>query len=373
MHKNDVRDALRGVTGPGAEKGLVAAAAVEWVASCDGQVSVRLHMPACSGEADYVGVSERAGEAIARKAAGMGEKVESLTIEFVDRAGAVLFTARGGANAPKEDHAGASATAASGSASASTSASPGHRPIPGLREGGSGSGGSESRAPKAQDGSSGLPGVRHAIAVGAGKGGVGKSSVAVNLAVGLARRGHSVGLMDGDIYGPSLPTMLGLEAMEQVVREGLLQPYLVHGVKAITIGKLVDPEKPLIWRGPMAHGAFKQLTEQTQWGELEYLIVDLPPGTGDVSLTMAQTLKLTGAVVVCTPQKVAQDDAVRAARMRVVSRRVRLERLYLRRLSASRRWSRRLETRAGSTSRAWRLTTSSWPSVRSRRRSLSGA
>jgi ATP-binding protein involved in chromosome partitioning len=95
----------------------------------------------------------------------------------------------------------------------------------------------------------------------------------------------------------------------------MLQPFYVHGIKCMTIGKLVDPEKPLIWRGPMAHGAFKQLVEQTEWGQLDYLIIDLPPGTGDVALTMAQLLRLTGAVVVCTPQKVAQDDAIRALRM----------------------------------------------------------
>ncbi|CAN5870604.1 Mrp/NBP35 family ATP-binding protein [soil metagenome] len=160
-----------------------------------------------------------------------------------------------------------------------------------------------------------LPGVKHVIAVGAGKGGVGKSTVAVNLAVGLALRGHAVGLLDGDIYGPSLPTMLGLDGMQTNMVGNMLQPFYVHGVKAMTIGKLVDPEKPLIWRGPMAHGAFKQLVDQTEWGELDYLIIDLPPGTGDVSLTMAQVLRLRGAVVVCTPQVVAQDDAVRAVKM----------------------------------------------------------
>jgi ATP-binding protein involved in chromosome partitioning len=133
--------------------------------------------------------------------------------------------------------------------------------------------------------------------------------------VGLARKGCSAGLLDGDIYGPSMPTMLGLQAIEQSVVGGKLQPFFVHGVKAITIGKLVEEGKPLIWRGPMAHGAFKQLAEQTDWGELDYLVIDLPPGTGDVSLTMAQMLKLRGAVVVCTPQRVAQDDAVRAAKM----------------------------------------------------------
>jgi len=173
----------------------------------------------------------------------------------------------------------------------------------------------QSTPPAPQSVAPALPGVRHAIAVGAGKGGVGKSTIAVNLAVALARRGHAVGLLDGDIYGPSLPTMLGLHALEQAVVAGKLSPHAVHGIKAITIGKLVETEKPLIWRGPMAHGAFKQLVERTEWGELDYLVIDLPPGTGDVSLTMAQTLRLTGAVVVCTPQKVAQDDAVRAVRM----------------------------------------------------------
>jgi len=161
----------------------------------------------------------------------------------------------------------------------------------------------------------GVPGVKHIIAVGAGKGGVGKSTVAVNLAIGLAQKGHSVGVLDGDIYGPSLPTMLGLQALDQAVIESTLQPFLVHGIKSITMGKLVDSDKPLIWRGPMAHGAFHQLIERTQWGELDYLIIDLPPGTGDVPLTLAQSVQLTGAVIVCTPQKVAQDDAVRAAKM----------------------------------------------------------
>ena len=160
-----------------------------------------------------------------------------------------------------------------------------------------------------------LPNVKHVIAVGAGKGGVGKSTVSVNLAVGLARMGAKVGLLDGDIYGPSAPTMLGLHELPGAIRNEMLIPFEVHGIRAITIGKLVDPEKALIWRGPMAHGAFNQLALQTEWGELDYLIVDLPPGTGDVPLTLAQLLPLTGAVVVCTPQRVAQDDARRAVRM----------------------------------------------------------
>jgi ATP-binding protein involved in chromosome partitioning len=161
-----------------------------------------------------------------------------------------------------------------------------------------------------------LPQVKNIIAVGAGKGGVGKSTVSVNLAVGLSRAGATVGLMDGDIYGPSMPTMLGIRGVPPSVRGAKILPHQVHGIHAITIGSLVEQDKPLIWRGPMAHGAFKQLLlDNTEWPELDYLIVDLPPGTGDVPLTLCQLLPLTGAVVVATPQQVALDDAVRAVRM----------------------------------------------------------
>ncbi len=161
-----------------------------------------------------------------------------------------------------------------------------------------------------------LPQVKNIVAVGAGKGGVGKSTVAVNLAVGLSREGASVGLMDGDIYGPSMPTMLGIKGMPPAVRGNKLVPFFVHGIHAVTIGAIVEQDKPLIWRGPMAHGAFKQLLmDNTEWPDLDYLIVDLPPGTGDVPLTLCQLLPLTGAVVVATPQQVALDDAVRAVKM----------------------------------------------------------
>jgi ATP-binding protein involved in chromosome partitioning len=161
-----------------------------------------------------------------------------------------------------------------------------------------------------------LPQVKYVIAVGAGKGGVGKSTLAVNLAVGLQRAGATVGLMDGDVYGPSLPTMLGIKGRQPEVTGSRILPFHVHGIHAITIGALVEQDKPLIWRGPMAQGAFKQLfSDNTDWPDLDYLIVDLPPGTGDVALTLCQHLPLTGAVVVATPQQVALDDAVRALRM----------------------------------------------------------
>jgi len=161
-----------------------------------------------------------------------------------------------------------------------------------------------------------LPQVKNVIAVGAGKGGVGKSTIALNIAIGLSRAGAAVGLMDGDIYGPSMPTMLGIKGLPPQVRGAKILPFHVHGIHAVTIGALVEPDKPLIWRGPMAHGAFKQLLiDNTDWPPLDYLIVDLPPGTGDVPLTLCQLLPLSGAVIVATPQQVALDDAIRALRM----------------------------------------------------------
>ena len=173
--------------------------------------------------------------------------------------------------------------------------------------------------PPAPSANSPLPQVKNIIAVGAGKGGVGKSTVALNLAVALQRKGFAVGLMDGDVYGPSMPTMLGIKGAVPKIsptNKSKILPHRVHGIHAITIGSLVEPEKPLIWRGPMAQGAFKQLlVDNTDWPPLDYLIVDLPPGTGDVPLTLCQMLPLSGAVVVATPQQVALDDATRAVRM----------------------------------------------------------
>jgi len=167
-----------------------------------------------------------------------------------------------------------------------------------------------------QPAQSALPQVKNVVAVGAGKGGVGKSTIALNLAIGLQRAGAAVGLMDGDIYGPSMPTLLGVKGVQPEVRGNKILPHHVHGIYAVTIGSLVPQDKPLIWRGPMAHGAFKQLLlDNTDWPALDYLIVDLPPGTGDVPLSLCQMLPLTGAVVVATPQQVALDDAVRAVKM----------------------------------------------------------
>jgi ATP-binding protein involved in chromosome partitioning len=160
-----------------------------------------------------------------------------------------------------------------------------------------------------------LPGVKNIIAVGAGKGGVGKSTAAVLLAFGLQRSGATVGLLDADVYGPSIPTLTGVEGAKPKVRDNMLVPVTAGEVKIMSIGFMVDRDKALIWRGPMTHGVVKQFLEQVDWGELDYLIVDLPPGTGDVPLSLAQSIPMTGAVVICTPQDVALLDARRAVRM----------------------------------------------------------
>ena len=153
------------------------------------------------------------------------------------------------------------------------------------------------------------------IAVGSGKGGVGKSTVAASLALGLQKAGAKVGLMDADVYGPSIPHLLGVNEKPTATAEKRLQPIEANGLKLMSMGFLVPPEEAVIWRGPMLHGAITQFLRDTDWGELDYLIIDMPPGTGDIALTLSQLLPLTGAVVVCTPQDVALLDAVKAVAM----------------------------------------------------------
>jgi ATP-binding protein involved in chromosome partitioning len=164
-----------------------------------------------------------------------------------------------------------------------------------------------------------LPNVKNIIAVGSGKGGVGKSTVSVNLALALAKDGAKVGLMDADIYGPSVPIMLGIKGerplMKEVDGKGMIVPIEVMGIKAMSIGLLIDDRQAVVWRGPMASSALKQFVTDVLWGDLDYLIIDLPPGTGDIHLTMVQTIPVTGAVIVTTPQEVALADAKKAIMM----------------------------------------------------------
>ena len=160
-----------------------------------------------------------------------------------------------------------------------------------------------------------VPGIRNIIAVGAGKGGVGKSTTAVNLAVALQRKGARVGLMDADVYGPNTPQMLGIDRGPEVSEAKRMIPPEAFGIKVISMGMLVPADQPIIWRGPMLHGAVQQFMRDVEWGELDYLVVDLPPGTGDVSLSMAQSVPVAGAVVVTTPQGVSVSDVRKAVAM----------------------------------------------------------
>ncbi len=159
-----------------------------------------------------------------------------------------------------------------------------------------------------------IPGVRNLIAVGSGKGGVGKTTVSVNLAVGLATLGHRVGLLDADVYGPNVPLMMGINRTPMALGDRI-QPLESFGVKLMSMGFLNPGDKPLVWRGPMLHSVIQQFLRGVDWGELDYLVIDLPPGTGDVQLTLIQTAPITGAVVVTTPSDVSLEDARKAVHM----------------------------------------------------------
>ncbi len=160
-----------------------------------------------------------------------------------------------------------------------------------------------------------IPGIKNIIAVASGKGGVGKSTTAVNLALALAAEGASVGMLDADIYGPSQPTMLGISGRPESKDGKSLEPMEGHGIQAISIGFLIDADTPMVWRGPMVTQALEQLLRDTRWRDLDYLIVDLPPGTGDIQLTLAQKVPVTGALIVTTPQDIALIDARKGLKM----------------------------------------------------------
>lgn len=157
--------------------------------------------------------------------------------------------------------------------------------------------------------------VKHVVAVASGKGGVGKSTVTANLALALSREGYSVGLLDADIYGPSMPTMFGTHERPKPAGDKRIHPVEAQGVKIMSIGFVVDPDQPMVWRGPMVHGALQQFLEQVEWGELDFVLVDMPPGTGDAQLTLTQKAPLSGAIIVSTPQQVALIDARKGLKM----------------------------------------------------------
>ncbi len=160
-----------------------------------------------------------------------------------------------------------------------------------------------------------IPGVDAVVAVGSGKGGVGKTTLAVNLALALTKLGHKVGLLDADVYGPNVPLMLGSSSTPRLLEDNRIEPLERYGVKVISVGFLNPGDKPLIWRGPMLHQIMREFIQRVDWGKLEYLIVDLPPGTGDVAISLIQTVPLTGAIVVSTPSDVSLQDARKAIEM----------------------------------------------------------
>ncbi len=170
-------------------------------------------------------------------------------------------------------------------------------------------------AHKAQQGVTLLPNVKNIIAVASGKGGVGKSTTSVNLALALAAEGATVGLLDADIYGPSQPQMLGINGRPESTDGKSMDPMLAHGIQAMSIGFLIDNDTPMVWRGPMVTGALEQLLRDTKWRDLDYLVIDLPPGTGDIQLTLAQKIPVTGAIIVTTPQDIALLDARKGLKM----------------------------------------------------------
>ncbi len=159
-----------------------------------------------------------------------------------------------------------------------------------------------------------IPGIAHIIAVGSGKGGVGKTTVAANLALGLVALGHKVGLMDADVYGPNIPLMMGISDRPEAMGDRI-QPLEQYNLKLMSMGFVSPGDKPLVWRGPMLHGVIQQFLRQVDWGELDYLVIDLPPGTGDVQLTLMQTAPISGAVIVTTPSDVSLEDARKAVNM----------------------------------------------------------
>ena len=271
-----LRAALRAITDPASGQDIVAAGLVEGIEIREGLVQVAL----------------------------LTDRAHAAKMEPVRKAVEVLL-----ARQPGVVNAAVVLTAQKPPQAAAPAAQPG-----GHQHGGHQPGGHGQQGGHAQKAALLLPDVKAIVAVASGKGGVGKSTVAVNLAVALALRGHKVGLLDADIYGPSLPRMLGL-ARRPEVKGDKMQPLEAWGVKCMSIGFLVEEETPMIWRGPMVMGALEQMLGQVSWGTLDVLVVDMPPGTGDAQLTMAQRVALTGAVIVSTPQDIALIDARRGVKM----------------------------------------------------------
>lgn len=278
IHPQEVTKALASVKDPATGRDLVALGCVKGVETGEGRVSVALELPPAAG------VNTAAGQRLLRAAQEAVEKLEGGAVE--------IHVAR-----PQSEAAGAHGPAAA------------HGPA-GAPGAGRGTAPNEAAGQRPNL----APGVKTTIAVASGKGGVGKSTVAANLAVALVAAGRSVGLMDADVYGPSVPMLVGARREPQVV-EGKIEPPIEHGVKIISMGYFLPKDEAIIWRGPMLHKTVQQFLGDVRWGELDYLVIDLPPGTGDIQLSLCQTAALTGAVIVSTPQDLALTVASKAIAM----------------------------------------------------------
>lgn len=269
-----ILDALRNVTDPISGKDLVSAGIIQGLQSRDGNVAFAIEVPAEKG-AEMEPLRKQAEDTV-------------FALNGVVSATVVLTAERpAGASQPQQDH---------GHADGAGHTKPG-QPVP----------------PQGQGEL--MPGVKSIIAVASGKGGVGKSTTAVNIALGLSAGGRKVGLLDADIYGPSMPRMMGISGRPNSADGKTLDPMENYGIKVMSIGFMVDEETPMIWRGPMVQSALEQMMRDVNWGELDVLVVDMPPGTGDAQLTMAQRVPLTGAVIVSTPQDIALLDARKGLNM----------------------------------------------------------
>jgi ATP-binding protein involved in chromosome partitioning len=266
----ELLDALRGIALPGSEQDIVSEGRVKDLSIKDGEVKFNVEVSSPDEQTeDFL-------------EAAISEQLQNL--EWISEV--ELGFIAGGNEAP------VSALAGHHSMPSVTSSPDPHAPLDNL-----------------------MPGVRNVIAIGSGKGGVGKSTVSVNLALALAAEGYRVGLLDGDVYGPSVPLMLGLSGQPLINEREKLVPPEVHGIKAISMGLLLRSDQAVVWRGPMVHGVMRQFIGDVEWGELDFLIVDLPPGTGDAPLSLSQAVPLTAAVVVTTPQEVAAQVAGKAIAM----------------------------------------------------------
>ena len=270
---NDILDALKNVTDPISGKDLVSAGIIQGLQTKDGNVAFAIEVPAARG-AEMEPLRKKAEETV-------------FALKGVVSATVVLTAER---PAQKADHSGHAHAHGGGHTK------PG-QPV----------------SPKGQGEL--MPGVKSIIAVASGKGGVGKSTTAVNIALGIAAGGRKVGLLDADIYGPSMPRMMGISGRPNSADGKTLDPMENYGIKVMSIGFMVDEETPMIWRGPMVQSALEQMMRDVNWGELDVLVVDMPPGTGDAQLTMAQRVPLTGAVIVSTPQDIALLDARKGLNM----------------------------------------------------------